>query len=97
MKSTWKKLLVASLLSLAFLAGCNMNDNNDNNREQETNEQENVDYRPVKYDDETNTDEINEDYMRDEEPGAHNENPNETDMELEKGSHGEFDKNRGAE
>lgn len=35
--------------------------------------------------------------MRDEEPGAHNENPNETDMELEKGSHGEFDKNRGAE
>lgn len=85
----------SSILSLAFLAGCNMNE--DNNQEQETNDPENVDYRPVKYDDETNTDEINEDHIRDKEQGAHNENPQETNMELEKGSNGEFDKNRGAE
>ncbi|MFD2195418.1 hypothetical protein [Oceanobacillus bengalensis] len=90
--------MITSILSVVFLTGCNTDESeniiNENNDE---NEPDNVDYRPVKYDDETNTNEINEDYMEDKKPGAHNENPGETDMELEKGSDREFDKNRGAE
>ncbi|PAV28428.1 hypothetical protein CIL05_15925 [Virgibacillus profundi] len=103
MKSIWKPLLMTTVLSAGFLAGCNMNDgesDNDNNdtNENEMNAPEDVNDQPTKkYDDETNTKEIDEDNIRDKKTGRHEEDPQETDMELQKGSDREFDKDRGAE
>ncbi|MCF3944188.1 hypothetical protein [Oceanobacillus alkalisoli] len=40
---------------------------------------------------------FNEDHIRDNEPTENDEGGSESDMELQKGSNKEFDKNRGAE
>lgn len=99
MKRKWKSLLMATVLSTGFLAGCTLNDEPDDNRNNDNNEEngpEDVNYQPEKeYDHDTNTNEIDEDNIRDKEPGTHDEDPQETDMELQKGNDRQFDKNRG--
>jgi hypothetical protein len=64
----------------------------DNN---EFNEQDEVDYRPVRYDQNTNLNDNYNDNNRTNRPFIHDENPDQTDQELEKGNDLEFNKNRG--
>ena len=84
-------------LSLSFLVGCNTGnseneDNVDNKIEQDDSEEQ-----PKQYDEDTDTNDFNEDHIRDNEPTEKDEGGSESDMELQKGSNKEFDKNRGAE
>lgn len=96
MKNKWIPLLMTFFLSLSLLTGCNTGDsenegnpNNDNNEQQDDSGKQ-----PKQYDEDTDTNDINEDNIRDNEP-TENDGGSETDMELQKGSNGEFDKNRG--
>ena len=86
MKAKWKISFLSALLSVSFLTACNMGNN-------EFNEQDEVDYSPVRYDQNTNLND--NDNKRTNRPFNHDENPNQTDQELEKGNDLEFNKNRG--
>lgn len=84
-------------LSLSFLAGCNTGDSENKDNDNNNIEQDDSGEQPKQYDEDTDTDDFNEDYIRDEEPTKNNDEGSESDMELQKGSNKEFDKNRGAE
>lgn len=97
MRNKWKILLMTLFLSLSFLAGCNTGDSeNEGDVNNEGNEQDDSGEQPKQYDEDTDTNDINEDNIKDNEP-TENDGGSETDMELQKGSNGEFDKNRGAD
>jgi len=57
MTSRWKHLLMAALLSLGFLAGCNTDNNQNQDENNVPNEEENGD-RPDENDNETHTDDL---------------------------------------
>jgi hypothetical protein len=86
MKDKWKMTILPALLLVSFLSACNAGNNND------FNDQEEVDYRPVRYDNDTNPNNNNDDDNR---SFNHDENPDQTDKQMEKGDNLEFNKTRG--
>ncbi|WP_210095894.1 hypothetical protein [Oceanobacillus polygoni] len=88
MKINWKVLIFASLFSLSLLSACNV-DNNDSNEQQDD-----VKDNPTRYENDAN---LEDEENQENKSFIHDENPNQTDQELEKGGNLEFDKGRGAE
>lgn len=96
MKPIWKITILTTFLSIGFLSGCNNADTRDS-----LNQENDVNFRPVHYDRKTNVKESNNDYKNRENRrflhDVHDETPEQTDYEMEKGTDLEFNKNRGAE
>jgi hypothetical protein len=94
MKPIWK-ITILTFLSIAFLSGCNTDKRESLNRENDVN------FRPVHYDRKTNVNESNNDYKNRENRrflhDVHDETPEQTNDEMEKGPDLEFNKNKGAE
>ncbi|WP_249593831.1 hypothetical protein [Peribacillus frigoritolerans] len=84
MKGKWKITILSALLSVSFLSACNAGNN-------DFNDQEEVDYRPVRNDTDTNPNNNNDDNRS----FKHDENPDQTDKQMEKGDNLEFNKTRG--
>jgi hypothetical protein len=92
MKTIWKITLL-TILSLGFISGCNSAEKRDS-----LNQENDVNFRPVRYERKTNENESNNDYKNQENRRfLHDETPEQTDDEMEKGNDLEFNKNRGAE
>lgn len=88
MKLNWKLPLMMMVLFFGLLAGCNSPEDNNDNDVNHENDQQDVENPSGT---ETNDDET------DVEPGENGEESGEIDMEEEKGSDQEFDKDRGAD
>lgn len=74
------------------------NSENEDNINHDDNEQlDDSREQPKQYDEDMDTDDFNEEHIRYNEPTENDEGGSESDMELQKGSNKEFDKNRGAE
>jgi hypothetical protein len=93
MKPTWKITILTTFLSISFLSGCNTAE-----KRESLNQENDVNFRPVRYERKTNENESNNDYKNQEKRRyLHDESPEQTDDEMEKGNDLEFNKNRGAE
>jgi hypothetical protein len=93
MKPIWKITIITTLLSIGLLSGCNTTEKRD-----ALNQDNDVNFRPVRYDRKPNVNESNNDYKNLENSRfPHDESPEQTDDEMEKGNDLEFNKNRGAE
>jgi hypothetical protein len=92
MKTVWK-ITILTILSIGLLSGCNSAEKRDS-----LNQENDVNFRPVRNERKTNENESNNDY-KNQEKGRyhHDESPEQTDDEMEKGNDLEFNKNRGAE
>jgi len=84
MKGKWKITILFALLSVSILSACNAGNN-------DFNDQEEVDYRPVRNDTDTNPNNNDDDNRS----FKHDENPDQTDKQMEKGNNLEFNKTRG--
>lgn len=84
MKGKWKITILSALLSVSSLSACNAGNN-------DFNDQEEVDYRPVRNDTDTNPNNNDDDNRS----FKHDENPDQTDKQMEKGNNLEFNKSRG--
>ncbi|PAE44345.1 hypothetical protein [Bacillus sp. 7884-1] len=92
MKSIWKITLL-TILSIGLLSGCNSAEKRDS-----LNQENDVNFRPVRNESKTNVNESNNDYKNQENRRfLHDESPEQTDDEMEKGNDLEFNKHRGAE
>ncbi|TDL75517.1 hypothetical protein QNH48_17295 [Neobacillus sp. YX16] len=92
MKTIWKITLL-TILSIGLLSGCNSAEKRDS-----LNQENDVNFRPVRNERKTNVNESNNDYKNQENRRfLHDESPEQTDDEMEKGNDLEFNKNRGAE
>ncbi|WP_339227037.1 hypothetical protein NSQ77_16020 [Oceanobacillus sp. FSL K6-2867] len=87
MRINWKVLFFSSLFSLSLLAACNVN-NNDSNEQQGD-----VNNSPADYENDANL----EGEENQENKSIYDEDPDQTDQELQKGDDLEFDSDRGAE
>ncbi|KWW21299.1 MULTISPECIES: hypothetical protein [Bacillaceae] len=85
MRGKWKITILSSILSVSFLTACNAGNKDFNDRED-------VDYRPVRYESDTNPTDNNDAENR---SFKHDENPDQTDKQMEKGDNLEFNKSRG--
>ncbi|MEH6996674.1 hypothetical protein V7075_28895 [Neobacillus drentensis] len=91
MKSKWK-IILYTYLSIGLLTACNADKRDSLNQENDVN------FRPVHYERKTNVNESNNDYKNQENRRfLHDETPEQTDDEMEKGLDLEFNKNRGVE
>jgi hypothetical protein len=92
MKTVWK-ITILTILSIGLLSGCNSAEKRDS-----LNQENDVNFRPVRNERKTNENESNNDYKNQEKRRyLHDESPEQTDDEMEKGYDLEFNKNRGAE
>jgi hypothetical protein len=92
MKTVWK-ITILTILSIGLLSGCNSAEKRDS-----LNQENDVNFRPVRNERKTNENESNNDYKNQENRRfLHDETPEQTDDEMEKGNDLEFNKNRGAE
>jgi hypothetical protein len=92
MKTIWKITLL-TILSIVLLSGCNSAE-----KRNSLNQENDVNFRPVRNERKTNVNESNNDYKNQENRRfLHDESPEQTDDEMEKGNDLEFNKNRGAE
>ena len=92
MKTVWK-ITILTILSIGLLSGCNSAEKRDS-----LNQENDVNFRPVRNERKTNENESNNDYKNQEKRRyLHDESPEQTDDEMEKGNDLEFNKNRGAE
>jgi hypothetical protein len=92
MKTVWK-ITILTILSIGLLSGCNSAEKRDS-----LNQENDVNFRPVRNERKTNENESNHDYKNQENRRfLHDETPEQTDDEMEKGNDLEFNKNRGAE
>jgi hypothetical protein len=92
MKTVWK-ITILTILSIGLLSGCNSAEKRDS-----LNQENDVNFRPVRNERKTNVNESNNDYKNQENRRfLHDETPEQTDDEMEKGNDLEFNKNRGAE
>jgi hypothetical protein len=93
MKSIWKITILTTFLSIGLLSGCNTAE-----KRNSLNQDNDVNFRPVRNDRNPNVNESNNDYKNLENSRSpHDESPEQTDDEMEKGNNLEFNKNRGAE
>jgi hypothetical protein len=92
MKTVWK-ITILTILSIGLLSGCNSAEKRDS-----LNQENDVNFRPVRNERKTNENESNNDYKNQENRRfLHDETPEQTDDEMEKGNDLEFNKSRGAE
>jgi hypothetical protein len=92
MKTVWK-ITILTILSIGLLSGCNSAE-----KRNSLNQENDVNFRPVRNERKTNENESNNDYKnQDNRRFLHDETPEQTDDEMEKGNDLEFNKNRGAE
>jgi hypothetical protein len=92
MKNKWIITILTSFLSIGLLTACNAE------KRDSLNQDDDVNFRPVRYERKTNENESNNDYKNlDNRRYNHDESPEQTDDEMEKGNDLEFNKNRGAE
>lgn len=92
MKNKWIINILTIFLSIGFLTACNTE------KRDALNQDDDVDFRPVRYEPKPNGNESNNDYKNLENSRfPHDESPEQTDDEMEKGNDLEFNKNRGAE
>ncbi len=88
MRVNWKVLIFSSLVSLSLLSACTV-DNNDSNEQQND-----VKNNPTHYENDAN---LEDKENQENKSFIHDEDPDQTDQELQKGEDLEFDSDRGAE
>ena len=92
MKHKWKITILSAILSIGLLSACNVD------KRDSLNQEDDVNFRPIHYERKMNRNESNNEYKnQDNRRFLHDENPDLTDDEMEKGNDLEFNKNRGAE
>lgn len=93
LNAKWKITILTALLSVTFLSGCNVDNN-------EMNQHDGGNYRPVRYNPETNQN-TNNFYLDNNRANnrtfEHDENHYNTGRRLNNGDDLEFDRDRGAE
>ncbi|MEK3905809.1 hypothetical protein [Oceanobacillus sp. FSL W7-1309] len=88
MRVNWKVLIFSSLVSLSLLSACTV-DNNDSNEQQND-----IKNNPTHYENDAN---LEDKENQENKSFIHDEDPDQTDQELQKGEDLEFDSDRGAE
>lgn len=88
MRVNWKVLTFSGLVSLSLLSACTV-DNNDSNEQQND-----VKNNPTHYENDAN---LEDKENQENKSFIHDEDPDQTDQELQKGEDLEFDSDRGAE